>query len=246
MTWIKICGITNKEDALTAVEAGADALGFVFYEKSPRYVDPEVAREIIELMPAHVERVGVFVNTAARKEVYIFNQARLTAFQAYPFSKLGAEDEKVAFGRGCFWQPPKTFVSYPMGFFLEDESRMRSLAADLVGSFEQIKEIPLRRAMLEASSFETVFLDSGDMNHPGGTGKPFEWTRAVPLMDSIRGRFKAVVAGGLNPGNVAECIHVLRPWGVDVSSGVEASPGKKDPGKVRAFVEAVRSADQVH
>jgi phosphoribosylanthranilate isomerase len=96
-----------------------------------------------------------------------------------------------------------------------------------------------------AGIFDTVFLDAGSPQQPGGTGKAFEWRKAVPIAEGMRqGGLKLVVAGGLNPDNVAEAIEVLKPWGVDVSSGVEACPGKKDPDKVRAFVQAVRRTEK--
>jgi phosphoribosylanthranilate isomerase len=246
MTWIKICGITNLEDALTAVEAGADALGFVFYDKSPRNIDPELAREIVQRIPEHVERVGVFVGTVGRQELSIFNQVRLTAFQLYPFSRVGTQNEGVTFGEGCFWQTPKTFLSFPMGFFAEDDSRLESLASDLVKSSEQGETLAMQhQRSLEEFGFHTIFLDSGNVDQPGGTGLAFDWRKAAALVNAVRDRINVVVAGGLNADNVAESIAILRPWGVDVSSGVEKSPGKKDPDKIRAFVSAVRGAEQV-
>jgi phosphoribosylanthranilate isomerase len=93
--------------------------------------------------------------------------------------------------------------------------------------------------------FDTFFLDSGNGQKPGGTGQPFDWRKATPIAEGMRqGGLKLIVAGGLNPGNVAEAIHILKPWGVDVSSGVEARPGKKDPEKVRAFIQAVRNTEK--
>jgi phosphoribosylanthranilate isomerase len=93
--------------------------------------------------------------------------------------------------------------------------------------------------------FGTFVLDSGDMRAPGGTGKAFDWKKAVPIAEGLRrSGAKLVVAGGLTPQNVVEAMNILKPWGVDVASGVEAHPGKKDPEKVRAFVKAVRDADR--
>jgi phosphoribosylanthranilate isomerase len=93
--------------------------------------------------------------------------------------------------------------------------------------------------------FQTIFLDSGSLQQPGGTGVAFDWQKAAPIVERMRQVVKVVVAGGLRPANVAEAIHILKPWGVDVSSGVEAKPGKKDPEKVRAFVAAVRKAERL-
>jgi phosphoribosylanthranilate isomerase len=103
------------------------------------------------------------------------------------------------------------------------------------------------RAFAQAGLMETFFLDSGDSAQPGGTGEIFDWKKAVPLADAMRkGDLKLVVAGGLTPENVGEAMGILHPWGVDVSSGVEAKPGKKEPHKVRAFVKAVREADKAN
>jgi phosphoribosylanthranilate isomerase len=92
--------------------------------------------------------------------------------------------------------------------------------------------------------FDTLFLDSGNSQQPGGTGRPFDWDEAAPTVQSLKRNQKIVIAGGLTPANVGEAIGLLKPWGVDVVSGVEASPGKKDPEKVRAFVKAVRDIDR--
>ena len=247
MTWIKICGTTNLEDAMSAVEAGADALGFVFYEKSPRRIDPEAAREIIHALPERVERVGVFVDTPRRQEVDIFNLAHLTAFQRYPFSQTPSDDDRVAFGMSCFWRPPKSFICFPMGFLLEDESRIQGLAANFAHMAEQMRTFTLQHPdapLAHQSILDTVFLDSGTIPQPGGTGQVFDWEKAASLVEAARNHFNVVVAGGLDPDNVAEAINVLHPWGVDVCSGVEARPGKKDPEKIRAFVAAVRAAEK--
>jgi phosphoribosylanthranilate isomerase len=93
--------------------------------------------------------------------------------------------------------------------------------------------------------FQTIFLDSGTLQQPGGTGVAFDWQKAAPIVERLQRVVRVVIAGGLNPTNVTEAIHILRPWGVDVSSGVESTPGKKDPEKVRAFVSAVRKAEEL-
>jgi phosphoribosylanthranilate isomerase len=134
-----------------------------------------------------------------------------------------------------------------MGFFLEDESRIQGLAASFVRTAEQMRTFVLQHPnapLAYQAILDTVFLDSGTIQQPGGSGQVFDWQKAVPLVEGVRNHFNVVVAGGLNPNNVAESINVLHPWGVDVCSGVEARPGKKDPEKIQAFVAAVRAAEK--
>ncbi|MGH9530459.1 MAG: phosphoribosylanthranilate isomerase, partial [Terriglobales bacterium] len=106
-------------------------------------------------------------------------------------------------------------------------------------------KMPAAPGFADQNPFGTIMLDSGTVQKPGGTGKTFDWQAAVPLVETIRKSVRVVVAGGLNPSNVADAIRILDPWGVDVVSGVEASPGRKDPQKVRAFINAVRRVEQV-
>lgn len=202
MTWVKICGTTSLEDALVAVEAGADAVGFVFYEKSPRYVSPETALEIVKELPEDIEAVGVFMEEAPERVAEIAEIAGLSAVQLHGFRGLWPATEK------------KVFVAVPAG--------------DLMAS---IGDMP--------SNVSAVFADSS-----AGKGTTFDWEDAWVSVRSAMQFFPVVVAGGLTPGNVVEMMSVLEPWGVDVVSGVELSPGRKDPEKVRAFVEAVRGADR--
>jgi phosphoribosylanthranilate isomerase len=229
MTWVKICGTTNLEDALMAVDAGADALGFVFYEQSPRYVEPEVAQKIVAHLPSGVEKVGVFVHHAADRAMQIAERCGLTAlqFQLQPLPMAAppasTELRAVAGGR---W---KTYLALPASWFLGDAP----VRADLASFTTPRPERP----------FDTIFLDSGTPQQPGGTGVTFDWAKAAPLVATMRECVKVVIAGGLTSTNVAEAMRILHPWGVDVASGVEARPGKKDPEKVRAFVAAVRTAE---
>jgi len=240
MTWVKICGITNLEDAQLAVEAGADALGFVFYEKSPRNIQPEVAREIVSALPERVENVGVFVESPCLQSVDIARQVGLTALQntlRFPLSS----DSQQAIGFAGFPRPPKLFISISIADFLEDDDTIRGLARSFLTSRRGVPG----QAAIPDGWFDTFFLDSGTPEQPGGTGKSFDWEKAVPVAEAMReGGLKLVVAGGLTPANVAEAMRILKPWGVDVSSGVEAKPGKKDPEQVRAFINAVREADK--
>lgn len=222
MTWIKICGITNLEDALTAVEAGADALGFVFYDKSPRNIDPEAANQITKRLPERVEKVGVFVNESAEQISALASDAGLTAVQFH-----GDEHEN----------PAKYTVRYKVFLGLPAEAGRMSLfkKGEAWGSFMKIPE-----------NLGAIVLDSGTRQERGGTGKTFDWNSATAFVSTVSQLHPIVVAGGLTPDNVAEAMRILHPWGVDVSSGVEAKPGKKDPDKVRAFVKAVREADKAN
>jgi phosphoribosylanthranilate isomerase len=214
MTWIKICGTTNLEDALTAVDAGADALGFVFYEKSPRKIDLESARDIVRRLPPEIEKVGVFVDEPVEKILKTVAEAGLTAAQLHgPEARKPEFIEALKMDRGL-----KLFLVVP--------------AAEINGSQENIKG---------ESGISAVFFDSGTPQQPGGTGRTFDWEKTASRIETIRKRVKVVVAGGLNSSNVADAIRILKPWGVDVVSGVEAGPGKKDPRKVRAFIDAVRT-----
>ena len=219
MTWVKICGITNLEDAQIAVEAGADALGFIFYEKSPRNVHPQIVQEIVAQVPASIEKVGVFVgNSVSRRVVH---QARLTAVQLHiqnsrpsrqTLNELSLISKTIFIALSSGW-----LMNSRVGGF-----RWRTEAKDKVTAF---------------------FLDSGTVEKPGGTGQTFDWVKVATVLPTLDENFRFVVAGGLTPANVAEAMRILKPWGVDVSSGVEVQPGKKDPEKVRAFVAAVRQAE---
>ncbi len=214
MTWIKICGTTNLEDALTAVEAGADALGFVFYEKSPRRVDPRTARRIVGELPAAVDKVGVFVNQFEEPIVALADEVGLTAIQLHG----DCEDPHVA-----------------------DQIVKRRPNIKVLVGISMHHPNPEGWAMMWRPDLVHAFLvDAGDSSKYGGTGRVFDWQTNRPRVEVIARLGRVVVAGGLNPSNVPEAISILKPWGVDVASGVEASAGKKDPEKVRAFIGAVR------
>ncbi len=218
MTWVKICGMTNLEDALVAVEAGADAVGFVFYEKSPRCVSVETAREIVSKLPENVEKVGVFVNEPPERVSAMADDAGLTAVQFHG-------DE--------YQNPEKYCVGGKVFFSLPAFEILRELDGP-IGSFT-FPKFPKSSGIL---------LDSGTQELRGGTGRTFAWGEARWLVQGLTRVHPVVIAGGLTPSNVAWAAGFLKPWGVDVASGVEASPGKKDPEKVRAFVRAVREMDR--
>jgi phosphoribosylanthranilate isomerase len=242
MTWVKICGMTNLEDALVAVDAGADAVGFVFYEKSPRCVTVETAREIVEKLPSRVEKVGVFVGPDV-DPINVLVEAGLTGTQLYISAEgvAGSNARTKAIGGDCLPPHFRSLMAFPMSLFGEDMSEVERMTAGFAAS---------RRKMPESVSIpdgflDTFLMDSGNLRQPGGTGHAFDWKKARGLAERMRkSGLRLVVAGGLTPDNVGEAIEILRPWGVDVVSGVEARPGKKDAEKVRAFVRAVRDFDR--
>ena len=243
MTWVKICGTTNLEDSLLAVEAGADAVGFVLHEKSPRKIDLATARRIAEQLPENVEKIGVFVLGDNVDEADIILHGGFTGAQSY-FPTDASEHGKASKGRaiGTSGLPPRArfLTAFPMSLVGGDDAQIEQMASDFANFGKNLPQgIPIPNLHF------TFVLDSGDLRQPGGTGKIFNWEKAVPIAEGMRqGGVNLVVAGGLTPENVDEAIGILHPWGVDVVSGVEASPGKKDPDKVRAFVKAVRDIDR--
>ena len=218
MTWVKICGMTNLEDALVAVEAGADAVGFVFYEKSPRCVTVERAREICDKLPDSLEKVGVFVNESPEQVFEVTSGAGLSAVQLH----------------GDEYQCPERYSTGRKLIFSLSVAQIMKDVKEPIGEFIFPK--------LPKSS--GILLDSGVPEQRGGTGKTFAWAEARWLVSALTRMHPVIIAGGLTASNVTRATECLNPWGVDVVSGVEASPGKKDPEKVRAFVRAVREADR--
>jgi len=215
MTWIKICGTTNLEDALASVEAGADALCFIFTD-SPRRITPEAAREIVANLPDSVQKIGVFVNASRDRVHSIVSKVGLTCVQLH-----GTENEQYVDELCRDWNEAKT--------------RKHQVRV--------IKAVPVRpgfentlRAL--SKSLDLFLLDSG----AGGTGQSFDPKAALAGLKKTPVRF--IAAGGLRPENVSQTIAVLQPWGVDVASGVEKEKGKKDHSKLKAFVQAVRQADK--
>jgi phosphoribosylanthranilate isomerase len=219
MTWVKICGITNLEDAMTAVEAGADALGFVFYDKSPRNIHWEAARSIVKELPAGIGTVGVFVNQLEGTICDVADKVGLSAIQLHGDN----EDPHVADLIAKRRPDLKILVAISMHDW-KPESGAMMWTPDVVHAF---------------------LVDSGSSTKLGGTGESFDWQRARPKIAVIARLGRIAVAGGLTPENVGEAMRILEPWGVDVSSGVESRPGKKDPEKVRSFIAAVRQAERV-
>jgi phosphoribosylanthranilate isomerase len=203
---VKICGITSAEDGLTAARAGADAIGLVFWPRSPRHVGLDQARAISRAVPPFVLRVGVFVDAGADEIARAAGAARLDVAQLH-----GSE-------------PPEAF----------DALCVRGIKALRVGpGFD-----PADAVRYEGKA-AGLLLDTHAKSAPGGTGETFDWTLARELRPRVS---YLVLAGGLTPENVGRAIAEVRPDAVDVSSGVESAPGRKDADKVRAFIEAVRSA----
>jgi phosphoribosylanthranilate isomerase len=231
MTWIKICGTTSFDDATSAIRAGADALGFIFYPASPRYIEPQAARLIVARLPEKIEKVGVFVDQTSDAVLATAAKVGLTSVQL-PVNDDPFLAEQLA--QGCH---PRFDDLWP-----RDRPRLKILAAV---SMRTDLETGLARAKEWNAELVWAFLlDSASLTQHGGTGIAFDWKASSSAADEIRGLGKIVVAGGLTPSNVGQAMRILRPWGVDVVSGVEAQPGKKDPEKVQAFVRAVRQADQ--
>ncbi|CUS34851.1 phosphoribosylanthranilate isomerase [Candidatus Nitrospira nitrificans] len=202
---IKICGITNVEDAAVTVKAGADALGFVMYRKSPRFVEPAVARAIVAGLPPFVLPVGVFVNEEAEKVRALMDECGFALAQLHG-------DESALYCQTLGRPALKAFRLKDRGTFLA------------LAEFQGCANV--RGFLIDAFSDQAY----------GGTGQTVDWTLAQEAARST----PIILAGGLNPTNVAEAIRAVRPYGVDVSSGVEKSPGKKDPDKVKTFIEAAR------
>ena len=259
MTWIKICGITNLDDALASTDAGANALGFIFYPKSPRHVTLETARSIVAKVPGQIDKVGVFVNETVDQVRDTVRQVGLTTVQL-------SGDESVEFSRTLFQElangskRPTIFRSWPARVFAGPEGQSVGWDPVAVGLVEPDEAYKGKRVhkihvaengdlFLETHGFRPgvisgVLLDSSTAEERGGTGQAFDWELVQPWAGIVNSISKLIVAGGLRPGNVQEAIHLLHPWGVDVSSGVEHAPGKKDPRKVRAFVRAVRAMEE--
>lgn len=204
MVKVKICGITSLDDALEAIDAGADALGFVFYSKSPRHILPDQAADIIRRLPPFVQTVGLFVN----EELSIVNttadRCGLDIVQLHG-------DETPEYCESVRRRVIKAFR-------VRDISSLHSLAQYSVSG---------------------CLLDAWSQTAPGGTGQTFNWDIAA---EAVKGGQRIILAGGLTPDNVAEAVRQVHPYAVDVSSGVESSPGCKDADKVRRFIIQTRQS----
>ena len=204
-TRVKVCGITRVEDALAAARVGVDAVGFVFYPSSPRYVAPERARDIAATLPPFVSTVGLFVDADAATVAATLQAIRLDYLQFH-----GAESPEfcaqfdVPFLKAVRVKPGVDLLQYAITF----------------------------------SAAKALLLDAFVAGMHGGTGQGFDW-QLIPLNMPI----PVILSGGLAPGNIAQAVRTVRPWAVDVSSGVEAAKGIKDANKIEQFMRGVRNAD---
>ena len=198
---VKICGITNEKDALLACNAGADALGFVFYDRSPRYIDPVQAGAIIKKLPPFISTVGVFVN---QDYAYVKHAGEVSGINLFQLHGDETPEFCLPFGSSVI-----------KAFSVKDHTTITSLSEFKVSAY---------------------LLDTFQEGIAGGTGKVFNWD----LAGEAKKFGRIILAGGLNPENVKEAVRKVQPYAVDVSSGVELEPGKKDEGKVREFINKAK------
>jgi phosphoribosylanthranilate isomerase len=217
--WIKICANTNLDDAALAVELGADALGFVFAPSSRRVTAQQVAA-ITPHLPATIEKIGVFDTLDAEEIASTVRLTGLTGAQLHggfsprAIAALKAQLPSLRIIQTTHWN--------------HDGHSAEAFSQQLV-------------ELHAAANIDAVLIDSRTATASGGTGVPFDWNAAGKAL-SAPGHKRLIVAGGLNPGNVQQAIALLEPWGVDVATGVEARPGRKDPEKLAAFIANARHA----
>jgi phosphoribosylanthranilate isomerase len=205
MVKVKICGITNINDAYSAAECGVDALGFIFYPKSQRYVAPAKAKEIIQKLPYKIITVGVFVNHEIQEVNEIVQFCRLNLIQLHG-------DES-----------PEYCAQFPMS------SLIKAVSCQTEKEIQELKNYPIA----------AILMDAREAGHYGGTGKNSDWRLAI----KVKEKHPLILAGGLNMENIREAIERVRPHAVDINSGVEISPGNKDPKKIREIMKIVRETD---
>jgi phosphoribosylanthranilate isomerase len=204
MVKVKICGITSYEDARAAVEAGADALGFVFYDKSPRFINPVKAAGIISRLPPFIQTVGLFVNEETAQVNWTADYCGIDVVQLH-----GDETPE-----DCLEVKRRVIKAF----------RVQKIIS--IDPLEKYQDYQVAGYLLDAWSPDAY----------GGTGRTFNWE----LAQSAKQYGPVILAGGLSPENIAEAIRVVQPYGVDVSSGVEAALGKKDLAKVKEFIRVAK------
>ena len=218
--WIKICGNTTLEDAQSAAECGADAVGFVF-APSPRQVNAAQVSRIVPRLPKELEKYGVFVNADFDEIVSTVTECGLTGVQLHRSSdSLLPSRLRAHFGSG---------LSVISVLHYQEPS----------AAFEQHLT-----ALQDDKAVDAVLVDSSTARAVGGTGTRFDWLEARNSFLRVAPRLRLIAAGGLSPENVRQAIETLQPWGVDVVSGVEDVPGKKDPARVFAFIRSAQQTAQ--
>lgn len=222
--WVKICGNTNLEDAALAAELGADALGFVF-APSKRQVTAAQVAAITPHLPAGVERVGVFYSHDPEEIAGVTHATGLTAVQLH-----GGFDESLLIALGDRFAGTVRIIQ-TLHWTVGEEGGGSS-PEELASHIGRVAALGIA---------DRVLIDSKVGGAGGGTGVAFDWTRARGLFTSAPRSVPLILAGGLRPENVAQAIGELEPWGVDVSSGVEASPGRKAPERLARFLENARA-----
>ncbi|MCC7474469.1 MAG: phosphoribosylanthranilate isomerase [Pirellulales bacterium] len=213
---IKICGVTNSDDARLAIDAGADALGFNFFSKSQRFVDVTTARSIVNELLQEVFKIGVFVNLPVEEVIRLVNDVRLDAIQLHG-------DEPPLF---LAQLPASVPIIRAWRASRENLIALETYLADC----KQAGRLP-----------DALLLDADSKTDFGGTGEVADWNAIASRSEALR-KLPVILAGGLNPTNVATAIQTVQPDGVDVASGVESSPGKKSEDLVRQFVSKAREA----
>jgi phosphoribosylanthranilate isomerase len=202
---VKICGITNREDALLAVDLGADALGFIFVSSSPRYIQPTIAGNIIKELPPFITTVGVFVDPSEEEISSVIQQSGITSVQLH-----GNESPQFC---------TKMQITVIKAFRVDKNFQVSGLSKYEVSSF---------------------LLDTYVEGSLGGTGKTFDWKTAI----EAKKIGKIILAGGLHPENIVEAIQVVQPYAVDVNSGVEQAPGRKDREKLVRLFKNIQKAQE--
>ena len=220
MIRVKVCGITNAADARVAVDAGADALGFIFVEGTPRCVTPEEVAPIVRRLQPFVTPVGIFWDHPSGHVKAVAEACGLRALQFH-----GDEMPEDLTGYAL---PLIKTVKMPPASTLEGLPEYRTRESWQALQYRQVAS--------------AILLDSAARWSEGETRDPLEWTLARTIVSSHSHAMPVILSGGLTAANVARAIAVVRPYGVDVNSGVEASPGRKDHDKVRRFIEEARRA----
>ena len=231
--WVKICGNTNLEDAQHAAQSGASAVGFVF-APSPRRVTPALVRTIVPRLPLEVETYGVFVDATADEIIRTAINCGLTGVQLH---RAPAGHGPASANSGQF--DPHLPAKLRRHFLALQASTIKIIS---VLAFDESLERNLHDV---GEGADAVLVDSRAAGAGGGTGIRFDWTAAREAFHRAKGHSRVIAAGGLNPENVEEAIQTLSPWGVDVVTGVEASPGRKDASRVEAFIQSARRSQPV-